>query len=1201
MRPKRWLAAVLVLTACFQPQREFDCLDAGTCECKARVDCAPGLDCVDGRCALLPDAGVGEQGWPCGTDTDCRLGPCLPPGPGNGRVCSAACDADAGFACEKGWQCKANLLAGGFACVPPLEALCLPCGKDADCNALGDRCLVLGGVGACSQDCSTRGCPRGYGCRSLSLDAGVVARQCIPDTGTCRCSAATAGLQRSCRTTTGLGTCFGVETCLADGTWAGCDARDASVEVCDGVDNDCNGLTDQADPNLVTAGVPGYPDCRKGLTCTGKWSCGPLPDGGVAFQCSAPDPGVEQCNGVDDNCNGLVDEGLVDSTGAYVTARACGSCATDCFQALTNLARDGGVVLPGAATCELRGGQRTCVPRRCAPGFYASPPAAPQICERAVSSQCRPCTVTDDCQVPGDQCVTVGNDPGAFCAQSCDPGTPTLGCQGQLGSQDCCPEGSVCTFTLGQRLCVPRSGTCLCDASRAGFSRSCFVVGQVATCVGRQTCGDGGTFGVCDTSLTTLELCDGRDNDCNGVVDDPFINTRDSGTYDTDQHCGACTTDCTARWSPAIQHAVGGCVLDGGGPRCAIVACTTGSVPGGGACRVDADCGPGRTCQPGTFQCVKACGAGCASGERCVGGLCAPTCSSDGQCQAALGSPSRCGDAGTCEVTYQYVNADREDTNGCECAAAQGVVDEPDVSSTYPAPGLPAVDRNCDHVDGVAATALYVWARSPSSQGTRTAPFRTIAEGLAAFRPGVHSAVLVAQGTYVEQVVLRSGVSLHGGYAPDFGRRDVVLFPTLIEAPEPAATAPRGTVNAENLTARTVVAGFTIRGYDVISAPLAGEPGRSSYAVYVRNAGPLELWNCHLVGGQGGDAPPAGAGAAGLSGGAGRDGLPSRECLTQHCTGESQDGGVAGLNPGCGGPVGGNAGAQSSGDFSSRQPYTRNGVGNGLGGNNGTYFHGPQSPEYATLCKYDCQIANGGNMVGGAALNGVDGVAGAVGPGCAAPVGSVVGGQWLGLSGGVGGPGTPGRGGGGGGAGGSVDNTNDPGCDAGHLLGDLGATGGGGGAGGCGGGLGPGAPAGGSSFGVFVVGPAPRVEGNLFDLGFGGQGGAGGAGGYGGLGGPGGRGGQNNSVAWCAGPGGPGGRGGNGGAGSGGGGGCGGGAFGVALQGAVPPVYGAANTVAPVPLNAAGLGGAGGPSPAGPAFAGGAGAQGVVAPFQSFP
>ncbi|MHC4838582.1 MAG: MopE-related protein [Planctomycetota bacterium] len=111
------------------------------------------------------------------------------------------------------------------------------------------------------------------------------------------------GLERACqngpgRCAEGLQRCEGAE-------WTPCDAPtpDEALEVCDGaLDENCDGAVDEgcacADGDVRGCGVG---------VCAGEQRC----EGGVFSECDrAADPGEELCNGLDDDCDGDVDEAL---------------------------------------------------------------------------------------------------------------------------------------------------------------------------------------------------------------------------------------------------------------------------------------------------------------------------------------------------------------------------------------------------------------------------------------------------------------------------------------------------------------------------------------------------------------------------------------------------------------------------------------------------------------------------------------------------------------------------------------------------------------------------------------------------------------------------------------------------------------------------------------------------------------------------
>ncbi len=224
--------------------------------------------------------------------------------------------------------------------------------------------------------CSGGACPEGLrevGGMCVPEDAGA-GDACVPGAETCDntdedCDGAIdEEVTRACGTDRGA--CeTGTETC-SGGVWGRCvDPVDPTTEVCDGsLDDDCDGATDEtpnfpsdpnncgscgtrcAEPNAVTrcqtgscvrlACSPGFVDLdprvagceyacdpRGAEVCNGvDDDCDVLIDEGFVKFCNRPggvmtmslcaNPGETVCDGVDDNCDGRIDEGLLNACGA---------------------------------------------------------------------------------------------------------------------------------------------------------------------------------------------------------------------------------------------------------------------------------------------------------------------------------------------------------------------------------------------------------------------------------------------------------------------------------------------------------------------------------------------------------------------------------------------------------------------------------------------------------------------------------------------------------------------------------------------------------------------------------------------------------------------------------------------------------------------------------------------------------------------
>ncbi len=249
-----------------------------------------------------------KEGEACTSDDVCETGLC-DSAPGFPTVCVRKCSVG----CVAGEVCT-QLTPNRFACQPDLKKLCQACQVDSDCPYPADHCLVVNGENVCGRDCAfDQACPSGYHCvNGKGVDTKTYVQQCTPEVASCACLARGDFLQ-PCETTNAFGTCKGTKQCDLVANKVVCDARTPAAEVCNGVDDNCNGTTDEGQ---ATVGC-GVGECQRTVsTCA---------DGGVA-SCKPGQPAAELCNGKDDDCDGTVDNGF--NLSSDVTR--CGSCTNAC-------------------------------------------------------------------------------------------------------------------------------------------------------------------------------------------------------------------------------------------------------------------------------------------------------------------------------------------------------------------------------------------------------------------------------------------------------------------------------------------------------------------------------------------------------------------------------------------------------------------------------------------------------------------------------------------------------------------------------------------------------------------------------------------------------------------------------------------------------------------------------------------------------
>ena len=475
--------------------------------------------------------------------------------PANCGACGNECVlANATPTCLSG-QCRVLRCAAGFTnddgqARNGCEETCVVMGdgtetcnqRDDDCDGVADEGFNLGSdvahCGLCGRSC---------------LGTGVEGAACI--SGRCTISAcavgrinldglAENGCEYACAGEGAVESCNGEDddcdgtadeevepdmACLTDGLCAGARAECQGVSGfvctypegvggenetrCDGQDEDCDGRVDEDFAGLGDA-CDG-PD--EDLCVNGVIACSPDRTG---VACREVERGRERCDGADNDCDELIDEGYDLESDAL----NCGACNVDCN------------ALNAEGTCDAG----RCQVAGCRPGFIDLDGNGATGCEY-------PCTpgpdgietcdgTDDDCDGRIDEALVAPADAACLVGGVC-AGVEAV-CQGRGGFG--CPYPAE--YEAGRETrCDGLDNDCdgrvdedfpgvgmLCDGDDAdrcpGGITACSVDGLGTYCT--------------DDAASISELCDGADNDCDGDTDEGF-------DFDTDvRNCGACNTGC---------------------------------------------------------------------------------------------------------------------------------------------------------------------------------------------------------------------------------------------------------------------------------------------------------------------------------------------------------------------------------------------------------------------------------------------------------------------------------------------------------------------------------------------------------------------------------------------------------------------------------------------------------------------------------